>query len=723
MIEQSRRPGEKTMEKGDNSKGKFSKLQKRAEALINKDPSVVREIPPQAEKKLSWETKTNLASADLSRLLLSSASSDDISYLVLEHAKHLTDSTFGMVGYIDPETGYFVVPTLTRDIWDTCQVSDKEFIFKKFTGLWGWVLKNQKSLLTNAPVDDPRSSGTPPGHMPINRFLSAPALIEGTLVGQVAVANSDHDYEERDLEVVERLANLYAIAIRRLKTENELKKHRDHLENLVKERTAELIEAKEAAEAANRAKSHFLANMSHKLRTPLNAILGYTQILKRDKTLIDRQKKAIHTIHRNGDHLLTMINDILDFSMIEARKAELEQADFHLRDFLNDVVEIVNVRAEKKRIALERDFDPGLPDWVHIDGKRLRQILLNLLSNAVKYTDQGSVTLIARVQPGKAAEKSLLTAPSLPVRLEVRDTGIGIHQDHLEKIFLPFKQVGEHRNHIEGTGLGLTICRNLVQMMGGELHVESAVGRGSSFWFRINLTRAERQAKIEKKPIRQVIGFKGDTRKILIADDAEDNRLILEGMLSPLGFEIKTAVDGEEAVALAADFLPDVILMDIVMPKITGLEAVKRIRKFQSEKSFRPCIIVISASAHGRSREKSRKAGSDAFMHKPIWANDLMKLLQIHAGTQWVYKDDPVTESRPETVSMPMVPPPLEELNALNDAALAGVITDIKHCLNDIKSLGRKYQPFASVVQRFNDTYQLDKIIDFIKTFSIRGKL
>jgi GAF domain-containing protein len=166
-----------------------------------------------AKAALSREVEINLAAAELSHKLLQPASIDDISSMVLKQAKRLTCSTFGFVGHLDPETGYLIVPTLTRGIWDTCQVTDKDIIFKKFTGLWGWVLENQKTLMTNAAVDDPRSSGIPPGHIPIHRFLSAPALISETLVGQVAVANPDRDYTERDLQVLERLANLYAIAI------------------------------------------------------------------------------------------------------------------------------------------------------------------------------------------------------------------------------------------------------------------------------------------------------------------------------------------------------------------------------------------------------------------------------------------------------------------------------------------------------------------------------
>jgi len=194
----------------------------------------------QAEAALKWESELNKATSELSRLLLSPASFEDISSLVLEHAKRLTGSQFGFVGYIDPKTGFLISATMTRDIWDECKVADKSVVFNKFVGLWGWVLENQQPLLTNKPSDDPRSSGVPEGHIPIRNFISAPALIGETLVGQVALANAEHDYTERDLAVVERLATLYAITVQRARTEEALQKHRDHLEGLIRERTEEL---------------------------------------------------------------------------------------------------------------------------------------------------------------------------------------------------------------------------------------------------------------------------------------------------------------------------------------------------------------------------------------------------------------------------------------------------------------------------------------------------
>jgi|Deesub1362A_J573_1020465.scaffolds.fasta_scaffold00093_59 PAS domain S-box-containing protein/putative nucleotidyltransferase with HDIG domain len=228
-----------------------------------------------AEEALSWELRVNSAVAELSSALISTITIGDLSYIVLEKAKSLTDSAFGYVGYIDPHTGCLICPTLTRDIWETCQVAAKDIVFEKFTGLWGWVLENRKSLLTNTPLDDPRSSGTPQGHIPIKRFLSAPALIGEMLVGQVAVANAERDYTERDLEMIERLAALYAVAVQRKWAEKELKKHHDQLEAVVKARTAELTKSQKSAEEEAKISSSLL-----ELATSIVGLLDINSILE-----------------------------------------------------------------------------------------------------------------------------------------------------------------------------------------------------------------------------------------------------------------------------------------------------------------------------------------------------------------------------------------------------------------------------------------------------------
>ncbi|MFG6431003.1 ATP-binding protein [Pelomonas parva] len=264
--------------------------------------------------------------------------------------------------------------------------------------------------------------------------------------------------------------------------ETELAAHRDHLEDLVRERTQELSVAKERAEVASRAKSQFLARMSHELRTPLNAVMGYAQILKMDEGLSAKQRNGLDIIHSSGQHLLTLIVDILDLSRIEAGKAELRVAPIDLVQRLQAVIDIMRVMAEDKHITLALQLDPLLPAVVLADEKRLNQVLLNLLGNAVKFTHVGGVTLLARTLPAADVEPG-----HVRLRFEVQDTGVGIAEDQAVRLFEPFEQAGSAEQRVGGTGLGLAISRQLVRMMGGEIQLESRLAQGSRFWFDISV--------------------------------------------------------------------------------------------------------------------------------------------------------------------------------------------------------------------------------------------
>ncbi|MDO9005563.1 MAG: ATP-binding protein [Aquabacterium sp.] len=409
----------------------------------------------------------------------------------------------------------------------------------------------------------------------------------------------------------------------------EVQRHREHLEDLVRDRTAELRMAKERAEIANDAKSAFLARMSHELRTPLNAIMGYAQILKMDKTLTDRQVMGLNTIHNSGEHLLLLIIDILDLSRIEAGKTELYPTTVHPQSFLSGLVDIIRIKAEEKSLRFDFECAPDLPDAVEVDEKRLRQVLLNLLSNAVKFTESGQVRLGVTVVNRDAR------AQQIDLRFEVQDTGTGIRGSELQRIFEPFEQAGDSRSRSGGTGLGLAISRQLVRLMGGEVHVDSQDGIGSLFWFELKLPWVDpaSSAASAAPTLPAVTGYLGPRRKLLIADDVPANRTMLIDLLRPLGFETLEANNGQAALEQVQAAAPDLILMDVSMPVMDGLEAIRQLRQSAATRSLP--IIALSANASNADRTEALQAGANGFMTKPFERAILLAQLSVHLSLSW----------------------------------------------------------------------------------------
>ncbi|TMH11647.1 MAG: PAS domain S-box protein [Betaproteobacteria bacterium] len=396
----------------------------------------------------------------------------------------------------------------------------------------------------------------------------------------------------------------------------------------VERANAELVVARDRAEVANRAKSDFLAKMSHELRTPLNAVLGYAQILQREKTLSDRAALGLATIEQSGQHLLTLINDILDLSRIEAGKLELDPGVVVLPSFLGVVADIVRVKAEQKDLLFDFDAPADLPRAVRVDDKRLRQVLLNLLSNAVKFTDRGMVALNVRALP----QVSGLTR----LRFEIRDTGIGIAAEHAPRLFQPFEQVSEQSRRSGGTGLGLAISRELVRSMGSDITVDSTPGVGSAFAFELMLPVVE-TAAVSTSRSRVVTGYEGPRKKVLVADDIAENRALVVDFLRMLDFATAEAANGVAALIEARAFVPDLILMDNVMPLMGGVEATRRLRE---DRDFDAVpIIAVSASASQTDRERSLAAGVNAFLHKPVDFDELLKAMQSLLRVTWTYRD------------------------------------------------------------------------------------
>ncbi len=483
-----------------------------------------------------------------------------------------------------------------------------------------------------------------------------------------------------------------------------LHKRNLELKMQVNQRTREFLVAKVKAEAANQAKSIFLANMSHELRTPLNAILGYADILKSKTETTSSSYAGLDIIKHSGEHLLTLINDILDLARVEAGKLEIHPVPFKLSNFLREIMGIIQARAEEKNLSLTYENLSPLPDVVVTDETRLRQVLLNLLGNAVKFNDEGSVSLTVKVleqaQRGEEEEVSL--------RFRVEDSGVGIASDQLERIFQPFEQTGEVLKQGEGTGLGLAISHQIVQQMGGQLQVESELGQGSAFWFDLTLPAQEKGSEV--KPLLQlppIVGYEGTRRKVLVVDDKLFNRQMLVDLLQPLGFEVKAAEDGQQAVEMALQWRPEVIVMDLVMPAKSGIDAVQEMRQRPELKDV--FMVAASASVSKSDHGKSLKAGFDEFLPKPIEVQRLYDLLAARLGLTWVYAE--------EESEAPMVTPPFAQLDKLYQLVEEGDIFEIQELASRLETENEAYGPFAHQLQKLAKGFDMQQIVDFLNKF------
>lgn len=519
---------------------------------------------------------------------------------------------------------------------------------------------------------------------------------DGNPLGIVGIARDINDFKEA--QAVLHQANL-------------------ELEQRVKQRTAELARSKEIAEDANRAKSIFMANMSHELRTPLNSILGFAQILLNHPDLNNEGKSQIATIYQSGKHLLTLINDILHLAKIEAGKLELQPRKINFATFIDRLLAIIRVSAEQKNLALDYQPLSELPPMILVDETRLRQVLLNLLSNAIKFTEQGKVTLkIGYVKDFESCggDNTYTRESKALIRFQIEDTGIGIKQDQLKDIFLPFQQSLSYQSSSEGTGLGLTISQDIIKEMGGEIQVAST-SQGSVFWFDLLLPLAEAsnlKSSSNFADYKLPNGFAGKAKKILIIDNCNHNRALLANLFTSLGFKIWHTDNKESGINLVSEHQPHIVIFDYDLPGIEHQEIAEQIRQNNPQ-----IELLIGTSA---SNPIEQELAVDAFVQKPLDLKKMLELLETRTGIRWKYPEqlsgsqcqDCVMNLDDNTVTIP----PTEKLNLFLALIKQGNIWELQQQAKQLQKDEPNYQEFSSCLIKLAEDFQLKKLRQFIQS-------